>query len=52
MLRKQSTNFAVACLLAGTTSAVLNTEDVNAYHDRLAEGRKMEGHGYFVNQTA
>ena len=51
MLGKQSTNFAVACLLAGTANAVLNSEDVNAYHDRLAEERREEGHGHFFNEA-
>ena len=43
--RKQ---FAVACILAGGASAVLNEEDVNAYHSRLV----MEhGDTHFVNQA-
>ena len=29
-------NFVVTCLLAGTTSAVLNSEKINAYQKELA----------------
>ena len=52
MLGKQSTNFAVACLLAGATNAVLNSEDINAYQEKLAEERANEGHGQFENHEA
>ena len=32
-------NFAVACLLAGTTSALLNTDKINEYQRQIAEDR-------------
>jgi len=34
-------NFIVACLLAGSSSAVLNSDKVNAYQRHLAESRKV-----------
>ena len=37
MLRRS--NFIVACLLAGSSTALLNDDEVNAYQKHLAESR-------------
>ena len=36
-------NFAVACLLAGTTSALLNTDKINEYQRHITEDRYHNG---------
>ena len=37
-------NYFVACLLAGSSSAILNTDVVNAYQRHLADQAYREGH--------